>query len=306
VSLPWALPLVIVMQTRSAGVSPRPVAWAVQSPRPAACLGVPGLWEVSRQAATLRRCRELSRAQALLQRSPEQALARSAALLAEAPDSVEARVLHGRASLRLGDAATALRELSPLLTVDAAAPADPSALLDGGRAALGVRDLASALGFYRLLGNRAALLPDQSQQVVAYLEIAAVLLATDDASGDAQAFLREARRRSAGSGLSGLCSALSALGWLVQGREAEAQGALRDVTDVAALARFEQRKLVWLPDGLLHAVQAVALEREQPDAAAAHYQALAAGPLAKTKLGQLASRAKGHAQNGKAGSRGSK
>lgn len=264
------------------------------------------MWEVSRQAASLRRCRELSRAQALLQRSPEQAVARSAALLAEAPDLAEARVLHGRASLRAGDAATALRDLAPLLAVEATAPADPSALLDGGRAALAVQDLPSALRFYRLLGSRAALLPEQSQQVVAYLEVAAVLLATDDASGDAQAFLREARRRSAGSGLTGLCGALTALAWLVQGREAEGQGALRDVTDVAALSRFEQRKLVWLPEGLLHAVQAVALEREQPDAAAAHYQALATGPLAKTKLGQLASRAKGRAPNGKAAGRGGK
>ena len=292
-SVPWALPLLVVMQARSAGVSPRPVAWAAQSPRPAACLSAPGLWEVSRQAQVSRRCRELGRAQALLLRAPEQARDRAAALLAETPDFAEARVLHGRASLRAGDAAAALADLAPLLTDDAAPVADPSALLDGGRAALAESDLSRAARFYRALGSRAALLADRKQQLVAYIEIAGVLLATEQAAlDDVLANLREARRRSAGSGFSGLCAALTAVAWAAQGREAEAQGALGELTDLDALSRLQGGQNVWLPDGLLHAALGLALERTQPELSAKHYQALADGPLGKTAVGKLTLRAR--------------
>jgi hypothetical protein len=292
VTVVWALPLVIVMQTRSAGVSPRPVAWAAQSPRPAVCQGSPGLWEVSRQAVVVRRCRELSRAQALLLRAPDKARERAQALLADAPDMTEARVLRGRASLRVGDAATALADLLPLLADDAGAVPDPSALLDGGRAALQQKDLKNAARFYRALGSRAALLPDRSQQVVAYVEIAATLLVTEAApADDVLAFLREARRRSPGSGFSGLCAALTAVAWTAQNRDAEGQGALSEVTDPDGLARFESRGSVWLPDGLFHAMMGLVLERDRPEASAAHYQALAQSELAGTAVGKLGTRA---------------
>ena len=300
----WALPLLIVMQTRSAGVSPRPVAWAAQSPRPAACQGSPGLWDLTRQAVLGRRCRELSRAQALLQRAPDKARARAAALLVQAPDFVEARVLHGRASLRLGDAATALAELLPLLAEDAGNVADPAALLDGGRAAVAQRDLANAARFYRALGSRAALLADRSQQVVAYIEIAAALLASDKAPvDDVLAYLREARRRSAGSGFTGLCAGLTALAWTAQGREAEGQGALSEVTDPDALAGLETSKEVWLPDGVLHAVMGLVLERERPEEAAAHFRAVANSGLTATPLGKLGNRSRLRSSPRKAGKR---
>jgi hypothetical protein len=301
VTVAWALPLLIVMQTRLGGVSPRPVAWAAQSPRPAVCQGDPGLWEISRQALVLRRCRELSRAQALLLRAPDKALARAAALLAQSPDLAEARVLHGRASLRVGDSKTALAELSGLLADDAVAVADPAALLDGARAALAQNDVAMSARFYRTLGGRAALLPDRSQQVAAYIEIAAALLAAEKApTDDVLAYLREARRRSSGSGFSDLCAALTAVAWLSQGREAEGQGALSELTDPDALTRFETRSEVWLPTGMFHAVMAVTLERTQPDASAKHYQALAETELAKTALGKLASRPRSRPGSAKA------
>jgi tetratricopeptide (TPR) repeat protein len=300
VTVGWALPLVIVMQTRSAGVSPRPVAWAAQSPRPAACQGAAGLWEVSRLAVVGRRCRELSRAQALLLRAPDKARERAQSLLADAPDLVEARVLRGRASLRLGDAAAALADLLPLLADDAGAVSDPSALLDGGRAALAQKDMTSAARFYRALGSRAALLPDRSQQLVAYIEIAAALLASETAPvDDVLAYLREARRRAPGSGFTGLCAALTAVAWTAQGREAEGQGALSEVTDPDALARFETREYVWLPDGLFHAVMGLVLERARPEVSATHYQALAQSALAGTALGKLGRRARSHAPSAK-------
>ena len=303
----WALPLLIVMQTRSAGVSPRPVAWAAQSPRPAACQGAPGLWDVSRQAVLARRCRELSRAQALLLRAPDKARERAAALLAQAPELNEARVLHGRASLRVGDAVTALSELLPLLAEDAGSVADPSALLDGGRAALAQHDLANAARFYRALGSRAALLADRSQQVVAYIEIAATLLVTGQAPiDDVLAYLREARRRSSGSGFTGLCAALTAVAWLAQGRDAEAQGSLTEVTDPETLGRFETTKDVWLPEGLFHAVIGVAVEREQPELAATHYRALAASSLGSTAIGKLGARTRPRAPSGRTAKRGAK
>ncbi len=299
----WALPLLIVMQSRSAGVSPRPVAWAAQSPRPQACQGAPSLWDVRGQAVLGRRCRELSRAQALLLRAPDKARDRAAALVAQAPDFVEARVLHGRASLRLGDAASALAELLPLLANDAASVADPAALLDGGRAALAQKDLPNAARFYRALGSRAALLPDRSQQVVAYMEVAATLLASGKAPVDeVLAYLREARRRSSGSGFTGLCAGLTAVAWLAEGREAEGQGALADIGDPDGLSNFEGSKHVWLPEGLLHAVMGVAFEREQPELAATHFRAVAQSSLAATTIGKLATRA----TSGRAGKRGAK
>jgi tetratricopeptide (TPR) repeat protein len=291
VSLAWALPLVIAMQTRSAVVSPRPVAWAAQSPRPAACLGAPGLWEISRQALLGRRCRELARAQALLLRAPEKARARADALLGQAPDFVAARIVRGRAALRTGDSASALADLRPFLAEDAALSLEPAALLDGGRAALAQRDVPAAIRFYRLLGNRAALLPEPNEQVVAYIEIAATLLASEGASTDeVLAFLREARRRSPGTGYTGLCAALTAVAWISGGREAEGQGALSELGDAESLEPFEKPQYVWLPDGIFHAVMGLALERARPDASAEHYQALAAGPLARLPVGKLGAR----------------
>lgn len=289
----WALPLLIVMQARSAAVSPRPVAWAAQSPRPAQCLGTPGLWEISRQALASRQCRELSRAQALLLRAPAKAREQAAALLAEAPDLVQARVVRGRASLRVGDSASALADLLPLLAEEGTSAAEPGALLDGGRAALAEQQLPVAARFYRMLGSRAALLPERRQQVVAYIEIAAALLASETAPvDDVVAYLREARRRASGSGYTALCVALTAVAWAREGREAEARGALAELGDSESLSRFANNRAVWLPNGLLEAALALAWEREQPELAAKHYQALAESPLGKSKLGALASRPK--------------
>jgi len=280
------------------------VSWAAQSPRPAVCQGAPGLWDLSRQALLGRRCRELSRAQALLLRAPDKARERSAALLRRAPDFAEARVLHGRASLRAGDGATALAELLPLLADEAASVADPAVLLDGGRAALSQRDLVTAARFYRALGSRASLLPDRSQQIVAYLEIAATLLASEKAPvDDVLAYLREARRRAAGSGFSGLCAGLTAVAWTSAGREAEGQGALGEVTDLEALERFASTRDVWLPEGMMDAVLGLAAERERPDLSVAHLRALAAGPLAKTNVGKLVNHSRARPTSGKAGKR---
>lgn len=297
----WALPLVIAMQTRSASVSPRPIAWAAQSPRPATCLVAPGLWEVSRQSVIERHCRELSRAQALLLRAPDQALLRATALLAQAPELAQARVLRGRASLRVGQSQQALADLLPLIAEGATPVADPAALLDGGRAALARSDLANAARFYRQLGSRAALLPDRTQQVVAYVEIAAALLVSEAAPvDDVLAYLREARRRSAGSGYTGLVVGLSALTWITHGREAEGQGALAELSDPWALRRFEKQSAVWLPEGLLNAVLGLALEREKGDLSATYYRALAEGPLAGKAVGKIGTRRR------EAGKRGAK
>lgn len=297
----WALPLVIAMQTRSASVSPRPIAWAAQSPRPATCLAAPGLWEVSRQSVVERHCRELSRAQALLLRAPDQALLRATALLAQAPDLAQARVLRGRASLRVGQSEQALADLLPLIAEGAAPVADPAALLDGGRAALARSDLANAARFYRQLGSRAALLPDRTQQVVAYVEIAATLLVSEAAPvDDVLAYLREARRRSAGSGYTGLVVGLSALTWITHGREAEGQGALAELSDPWALRRFEKPSAVWLPEGLVNALLGLALEREKGDLSATYYRALAEGPLANKAVGKIGTRRR---EAGKRGAR---
>jgi hypothetical protein len=246
----------------------------------------------------------LSRALACFLRAPDRARERAAALLAQAPDFVEARVLHGRASLRAGDGATALAELLPLLADDAASVADPAVLLDGGRAALSQKDLLNAARFYRALGSRASLLPDRSQQIVAYMEIAATLLASEKAPvDDVLAYLREARRRAPGSGFTGLCAGLTAVAWTAAGREAEGQGALSEVTDLEALERFAGSKDVWFPEGVMDAVLGLAAERERPDLSVTHFRALAAGPLAKTSIGKVAGHSRARASSGKAGKR---
>lgn len=293
-TLPWALPLLIVMQTRSAGVSPRPVAWAAQSPRPSVCSGARSLWDSSQKALLARRCRELSRAQALLLRAPGRAKELASSLLVDAPDFAEARVVRGRAALRVGDSGTALADLSPLLGADAVGVVDPAALWDGGRAALAQKDLPQAALFYRALGSRAALLPERAAQVTAYIEIAGALLATGGAPpDDVLAYLREARRRSAGSGLSGLAAALTAVAWLAEGREAEAQGSLADLEDVEGLERLRGDGVVRLPEGLLDAALAVALERTDPDLSAQHYRALGQTPLGGGRLSKLKARPQG-------------
>ncbi|HKY35933.1 MAG TPA: hypothetical protein VJN18_08345 [Polyangiaceae bacterium] len=287
----FALPLLIVMQTRAASVPPRPVAWAVQSPRPAVCLAAPGLWEVSRQALVERRCRELSRAQALLQRAPEQALSRAAALLQQAPELIEARVLRGRASLRVGRADGALADLLPLLAEGTGPVADPAALQDGGRAALLSNQLEVAARFYRKLGSSAALLPDRAQQAVAYIEIAGTLLASPTPNVDeVLAYLREARRRSAGSGFTSLTVALTALAFIAEGREAEGQGALSELSDVWSLERFEKPQEVWLPSGVFHAMLGLALERVRSELSADHYRQVAASTLGATAIGKVGTR----------------
>jgi hypothetical protein len=243
----------------------------------------------------------------LLSKAPEKARERATALLADAPELSEARVLRGRASLRLGDTATALADLLPLLADDAGALTEPAALLDGGRAALAQKDLEHAARFYRALGSRAALLESRGEQAIAYIEIAATLLATETAPvDDVLAYLREARRRSSGSGFSGLCTALTAVAWTAQGREAEGQGALGEVGDVEALSRFEARGPVWLPDGMFHAVMGLVLEQSNPEQSAGHYQALGQSSLAATRVGKLGTRPRGRAGAGKGSKRGNR
>jgi tetratricopeptide (TPR) repeat protein len=249
------------------------------------------LWEVSRQAVVERHCRELSRAQALLLRAPQQALERAQALLAQAPALAEARVLRGRASLRVGNVEQALADLLPLIAEGAPPVADPAALLDGGRAALARGDLASAGRFYRQLGSRAALLPTRAEQTVAYIEIAGALLATDAAAtDDVLAYLREAKRRSSGTGYSSLVTALTAVAWIASGREAEGQGSLSELGDPWALRRFETLKEVSLPQGLIHAVLGLVFERDKGDQSATHYRALAESPLRDKPVGKIGAR----------------
>jgi hypothetical protein len=246
------------------------VAWAAQSPRPAACLTGQRLWHVAKQTQLSRRCQELARAQALLLRAPAQALARADALVTAAPDLTEARVLRGRAHLRVGDNAAALADLLPLLGDEAGAVADPWALLDGGRAAIAQNDLPSAVRFYTTLGSRASLLPEPQLQVAAYLEIAAALLASKQApADDVLAYLREARRRSAGSGFTGVCAALTTLAWRAAGREAEAQAAQSELGDPAALEAVAKPPFVWLPRDLARSALALGSERRVNKAAGA-------------------------------------
>jgi len=143
--------------------------------------------------------------------------------------------------------------------------------------------------------------------VVAYIEIAAALMASEKATvDDVLAYIREALRRASGSGFSGLCAGLTAVAWMAHGREAEGQGALADVSDLEALERFQKSQAVWLPEGLLDAVLGVAFERERSELALVHFRALAASPLGSTSIGKLASRPRARVPAGKAGKRDAK
>jgi len=104
------------------------------------------------------------------------------------------------------------------------------------------------------------------------------------------AYLREARRRSAGSGFTGLTVALTALAWIAEGREAEGQGVLSELGDVWALERFEKPQEVWLAAGVYHAMLGLALERVRAELSADHYRQVAASPLAATAIGKVGAR----------------
>jgi hypothetical protein len=133
------------------------------------------------------------------------------------------------------------------------------------------------------------------------VEIAATLLVSEAAPvDDVLAYLREARRRSAGSGYTGLVVGLSAVTWITHGREAEGQGALAELSDPWALRRFEKESAVWLPEGLINAVLGLALEREKGDLSATYYRALAEGPLATKAVGKIGTRRR---EAGKRGAR---
>jgi hypothetical protein len=201
--------------------------------------------------------------------------------------------------LRVGQAAAALSDLLPLLAESTAIVADPAILQDGGRAALALGKLDVAARFYRKLGSGAALLPERTQQAVAYIEIAGTLLASPAPNVDeVLAYLREARRRSAGSGFTGLTLALTALASIADGREAEGQGALSELSDVWALERFEKPQEVWLPSGVYHAMLGLALEREQAELSAEHYRRVAEGPLAGTAVGKVGARPRDRGKRG--------
>ena len=132
------------------------------------------IWDRARQPQLQRYCDLLGRAHAQIQRSP--AAAREAAVLADQvlPGKAAPWVVIGRANVRLGDFPQALDDFQKARSIDPRSIEEPSSLhaLAIAQSKAGKSD--DAMGTYRILVPRLALLPDTDDRVAVLLEAASM------------------------------------------------------------------------------------------------------------------------------------
>ncbi|MFO7179373.1 MAG: tetratricopeptide repeat protein [Pseudomonadota bacterium] len=288
---------------------------AAQSPRPAVCrptdpATTSALWSAVRGGTARPYCSLLARGMTRLDAAPEQALElaeRAAALDVKDP---AARVLEGRALLRLGDLDAARERLESVLLAPGA-PSDVRALRELGVAAIHLGRSATATAVYRRVVPRADFASDRYFRRTAVLEAASVLAATGpDGASEAETYLTEARRKAEVPGLEDLTHAFLALCLDRLGRRDQARVVLAGVTNPWGLERFasardvERLARVVLPDqgleaseqevravmrrpelgmpvlwdGELHAALALAARSVDPKLARAHLRVYLDGP----------------------------
>jgi tetratricopeptide (TPR) repeat protein len=274
---------------------------AAASPRPAVCRPASGpnageLWSRARRERAQRFCVLLSRGYARLERAPVEALELAQKAGAILPHEVEARVLAGRAALRLGEAERARAALSGSVTAPGRPLGDVSALRELGVALTQTGQLAEAAAIYRVLVPRVDFVKDGVFVRTAVLEAAAALMATG-APGVAEAalYLAEARRTEPIPGLQDLTVALFAVALDRDGKSDQAGVALEELSSAWALERFlserERARVAgsislesasatgfrdrapMLVDGELHAAIALASTRKDAKLAAIHWAA---------------------------------
>ncbi|HLV68144.1 MAG TPA: tetratricopeptide repeat protein [Polyangiaceae bacterium] len=251
--------------------------FAAQSPRPAVCrpadsASTSALWSAARGGTARPYCSLLARATTRLDAAPEQALElarRAAALDVKDP---AARVLEGRALLRLGDLRAARDRLESVLLAPGAPP-DVHALRELGVTAIHLGRSDTAIAVYRRVLPRADFANDRYFRRTAALEAASVLAATGpDGAAEAEVYLAEARRKSEVPGLEDLTSAFLALCLDRVGRRDQARVVLNDLANPWGLERFasardmERLARVVLPEqGLEASEQEVRAVMRRPD-----------------------------------------
>jgi tetratricopeptide (TPR) repeat protein len=271
------------------------LAVAASSPRPPECApaapNVSGtVWDRARSPELLRYCRSLARGYSKLRRSPEEAL--KAADLADATLRGHAApsVLRGRALRLQAKFAEAHAAFDKARSLDRRSVQGPEALHDVSVAARMSGHTEAALAAYRALVPRADLLGDRLERHQMYVEAASVAMhlgpnGLDEAIG----YLTEARRQGSPQGFSQFVVAMLALALDRQGRLDEARGVAAEVespdhvlevsglaTEQARASPFPEtdRRLVpVLPQAELHALAALAAERQAPDLAVTHWRA---------------------------------
>jgi hypothetical protein len=220
---------------------------AAASPRPPVCrlaLGAPEgeLWARARRERAQRFCTLLSGAYARLERAPEEALARAREAGKILPNEVEARVLEGRALLRLGNVADAERLLASSVTAPGRPLGDLAGLRELGVAFALTGHLSEAAGAYRVLVPRVGFVKDHAFSRVAVLEAAAASMASSAAGAtEAALYLSEARQAEPVPGFQDLTLAFFALALDRDGKAEQAAVALEELGGAWALERFLPR-----------------------------------------------------------------
>jgi tetratricopeptide (TPR) repeat protein len=170
----------------------------------------------------------LSRATARLEHAPAAALelARSAASFE--PNAPAAKLLEGRALLRLGRVPEAWVLLAPFVEEKSAPLDDAPSLFDVARTALAAGALEQAARAYRLLVPRAALLGSRQTERTAVIEAASLALARGPGTLDEALGYLETARAIPLAGDHDLMLALTALALDRAGRTEQARAAARE------------------------------------------------------------------------------
>jgi tetratricopeptide (TPR) repeat protein len=292
------------------------------SPRPELCRprqhdpGAGSLWTRARPEGVVRYCGALARGYARLASNPSEALALARSARPLAPAEVGARLLEGRALLRLGHVAEAWKQLEPFAAVGTLD--DAPSLHDVARAALAAGALDTAERTYRVLVPRAGLLGSSGARRIAYVEAASLLIARGERSLDeALGYLAEARAIPL-SGDRDLVLGLTALALSRAGRAEQARAVARETEgpwdleaelspaerqrvadtsfgsdtpeDPAPAAALAPRRVMLL-EGELHAAIAVLAEGRDAALRRAHWRAFLASPAGKGAWAEHAKKA---------------
>jgi hypothetical protein len=287
------LPIVLFAAPETASLT----TIAAASPRPLVCrlaLGTPEgeLWARARRERAQRFCILLSGGYARLDRAPEEALARAREAEKILPNEIEARVLEGRALLRVGSVVEAERVLASSVMAPGRPLGDLAGLRELGVAFALTGHTSDAARAYRVLVPRVGFVKDRVFSRVVVLEAAAASMASSAAgAAEAALYLSEARQAEPVPGFQDLTLAFFALALDRDGKTEQAAVALEELGGAWALERFaprgeaeasEKPKLSDInpifASGELHAAIARAAVRSDPKLALHHFTVFERGP----------------------------
>jgi tetratricopeptide (TPR) repeat protein len=277
------------------------------------------LWTRVRPPELLRACRQLARGYARLASQPDQAVELARAALALGTNERAAKLLEGRALLRLKRPQEAWAALKPFAENQALPLDDPPSLFDVARSALAAGELEAAERTYRQLVPRAALLGSRQAERIAIIEAASLALARGPQGIDEALAYLETARSIPLAGDRDLILALTALALERAGRSAQARAAAReadgpwdleDQLSTAERVRVAEGVLVGNPeltpspapvvfgrimllDGELHAAIAVLASGRDEALRRSHWRAFLASTAGRGPWAEQAKRALG-------------